>query len=343
MSYEIERERIATLSFYAAVLLLVYLMYRLLEPFFMPLAWAVVLVVLCHPWHVWLEARLGKSGAAAASTFIVTCMIVVPSLLLMTAFIQQGTLAIADLENALSAGHLPRLQRGWEWAQEHLLGQKPSDLADLVKQATTWAAGFLASQVGVVLRNVLVLIVDLFVMLFALFFLFRDADLIMDIVRRALPFEEPNRGRMIAQARELVHSTVTSGLIVAAVQGLLGGLAFAVLGISAPVFWGIMMAFFALLPFVGASVIWGPAAIWLLVVGEVGRGVILVGLGAGIVGTADNFLLPVLLSGRARLNGLLVFISLLGGLAVFGLLGLVLGPIVVVTATGLLRTYTARE
>jgi predicted PurR-regulated permease PerM len=175
-----------------------------------------------------------------------------------------------------------------------------------------------------VLRNVLVLIVDLFVMLFALFFLFRDADLIMDIVRRALPFEEPNRGRMIAQARELVHSTVTSGLIVAAVQGLLGGLAFAVLGISAPVFWG-------------------PAAIWLLVVGEVGRGVILVGLGAGIVGTADNFLLPVLLSGRARLNGLLVFISLLGGLAVFGLLGLVLGPIVVVTATGLLRTYTARE
>jgi hypothetical protein len=96
MSYEIERERIATLSFYAAVLLLVYLMYRLLEPFFMPLAWAVVLVVLCHPWHVWLEARLGKSGAAAASTFIVTCMIVVPSLLLMTAFIQQGTLAIAD-------------------------------------------------------------------------------------------------------------------------------------------------------------------------------------------------------------------------------------------------------
>ena len=343
MSFQTERERIAALTFYAAILLLAYLVYRLFEPFLAPLAWATVLVVFCHPWHVRLKARWGKTRAAAASTFIVTCAIIVPSLVLMTAFIQQGTLAIRNLEGALSAGQLPRLQHAWAWAQERLLGQKPSDLADLARQGTNWAAGFLASQAGALVRNVVLWVVDFIITLFAMFFLFRDADGIMNVLRRTLPFEEPHRERMITEARDLVHATVTSSLVVAAAQGLLGGLTFAVLGIGAPVFWGIMMAFFALLPFGGAWVIWAPAAIWLIVAGEVGRGIVLGALGGGVVGTVDNFLRPALLSGRTQLNGLLVFISLLGGIIVFGLLGLVLGPIVVATATGLLRTYTAPE
>jgi predicted PurR-regulated permease PerM len=343
VSFQTERDRIATLTFYAAITLLAYLVYRLLEPFLAPLAWAAVLVVFCHPWHARLQARWGKTRTAALSTFVVTCLIIAPSLFIMTACIRQGTLAITDLESALASGNLPRLQRAWEWAQQHLLGQPPSDLTDLAKQTTTWAAGILASQVGAVLRNVILRIVDLIVTLFAMFFLFRDADLIMDMVRRMLPFDELHRERMITEARDLVHATVTSSLVVAATQGLLGGLAFAVLAIDAPVFWGTMMAFFALLPFAGTWVIWAPAAMWLIISGEVGRGLILVGLGAGVVATVDNFLRPALLSGRTQLNGLLVFISLLGGLALFGLLGLVLGPIIVSTAAGLLKTYTAQE
>lgn len=343
MSNRVERERIATMSFYAAVLLLAYLVFSLFAPFLVPLAWAGVLVVFSYPWHARLEARWGRTRAAAASTVVVTVMIIVPSLLVMTAFIREGTQAISSLESALATGSLPRLQRAWEWTQEYVLGQQPSDLAALAKEGTSRIAGFLASQAGAVLRNVAVFLFDLVVTLFAVFFLFRDADTIMDAVRRALPFEERQRERMIAQARDLVYATVTSSLIVAATQGLLGGLAFAALGIDAPVFWGVVMAFFSLLPFVGAWVIWLPAAIWLIVIGQVGRGLILLGVGAGIVGTVDNFLRPALLSGRAQLNGLLVFISLLGGMTVFGLIGLVLGPIVVATAVGLLEAYTAPE
>jgi predicted PurR-regulated permease PerM len=145
---------------------------------------------------------------------------------------------------------------------------------------------------------------------------------------------------MIGETRELIFATITSGLIVAALQGFLGGVTFALLGIQAPVFWGVVMAFFALLPFVGAWVIWFPAAIWLILAGDVGRGVFLLAIGAGVVGTVDNVLRPILLSGRARLNGLIVFISLVGGLALFGPLGLVMGPIVVATAAGLLEAYT---
>ena len=344
VSFQTERERIATLTFYAVILLLAYLVYRMSEPFLVPVAWAAVLVVFCYPWHARLETPLGRSGAAAASTFVVTCLIIVPTLFLTIAFVRQGILAISMLEAALSSDRLSQLQRAWAWIQEQLLGRTtPSDLADLARQAAMRAAGLLTSQAGALLRNVLVLFARLFVTVFAMFFLFRDADRIMNLVRRVLPFDETRRERMLAEARDLVHATVTSSLIVAATQGLLGGLAFAALGIGAPVFWGIVMAFFALLPFGGAWIIWVPAAIWLVVSGDVARGVILAVAGGAVIGTVDNVLRPALLSGRTQLNGLLVFVSLLGGLAVFGLLGLVLGPIVVATAAGLLSSYAAPE
>jgi predicted PurR-regulated permease PerM len=114
-------------------------------------------------------------------------------------------------------------------------------------------------------------------------------------------------------------------------------------GLGAPLFWGVVMAFFALLPVVGSAAIWVPAAIWLMATGHWGRGLVLVAICAGVAGTVDNLLRPVLLSGRARLSGLLVFISLLGGISVFGVLGVVLGPIVVATTAGILDVYTRRE
>jgi predicted PurR-regulated permease PerM len=187
---------------------------------------------------------------------------------------------------------------------------------------------------------VALLVVSFITMVFAVFFFFRDARAIVDTIRRLLPFEEERREQILAQAHDLIFATVVSGLIVAAVQGLLGGVAFAVLGIGEPVFWGVMMAFFCLLPVLGAWVIWVPAAIWLGVTGHVTQAVILAGFGAAVVGLVDNFLRPALLAGRAELNGLLIFVGLLGGVTVFGLLGLVLGPIILATVAILFDAYT---
>ena len=113
-------------------------------------------------------------------------------------------------------------------------------------------------------------------------------------------------------------------------QGAIGGVTFALLGLGSPIFWGVMMAFFALLP-LGAWIIWSPVAVWLMLTGETGRGIALLIVGAGGISLIDNFLRPMLLAGQTEMNGLLVFISLLGGLAAFGLLGLVLGPIIMAT------------
>jgi predicted PurR-regulated permease PerM len=119
---------------------------------------------------------------------------------------------------------------------------------------------------------------------------------------------------------------------------MLGGLTFWALGLTAPVFWGVVMAVFCLLP-LGAWIVWLPAAIWLMATGHVARGIVLIAVGAGIVSAVDNFLRPLLLAGRTKLNGLLMFISLLGGVSAFGILGIMLGPVIVATAVGLFEAY----
>lgn len=181
---------------------------------------------------------------------------------------------------------------------------------------------------------------SLFVMLFALFFLLRDGDRAGQLIRRLLPFPEAERERLIRTTHDLVIASVGAGLSVAAVQGLVGGLAFWALGVGAPAAWGVAMAVCAVIPVVGTTLIWGPVAIWWLLSGEVMKALVLAGIGIGVIGSVDNLLRPLLLSGRTSVNGLVVFIGLLGGLTAFGFVGLVLGPIVLVTAGTLLDALT---
>jgi len=340
-----DREQLATAVFYAVLVLLAYLVYQLFRPFLIPLGWAGVLVVVFYPWHARLERRWGPTRAAALSTVAVTLILIVPTLLLMTAFVSEGIGAARTIQQAFVEGRLPWIQTAWDWIRQRTPGEAGGtpDLVALAREAAERTATFLASKLGAILRNVAVFLFDLFVIIFALFYLFRDASAIVRGMRRLLPFEEDHREQLIQQARDLIFASVTSSLIVAAVQGFLGGVIFAVLGLGAPVFWGVVMAFFSLLPLVGAWVVWVPAAVWLMLNDQMVRGLVLVGLGAGVVGTVDNFLRPALISGRARLSGLVVFISVLGGIGVFGMLGVVLGPIVVATAASILEVYAQRQ
>jgi predicted PurR-regulated permease PerM len=173
----------------------------------------------------------------------------------------------------------------------------------------------------------------------AMFYLFRDGDSILKRLRELLPFEDQHRERMMREAQDLIFASVISTLVAAAVHAVIGGIAFAITGIHAPVFWGVMMGFFSLVPVVGSSLIWVPAAVSLMVSGHIGRGILLVMICGLLVALVDNVVRPWLISGRAEMGGLVVFISVLGGISVFGLLGVVLGPIVVATTASLLDLY----
>jgi predicted PurR-regulated permease PerM len=334
-----ERERITAVLFYAAILLLGYFVVRIFEPFFVPLAWAGVLAIFVYPSHHNLAARYGSTRAAAISTVVVTVVIIGPGLAVLTAFVQESRAALIGLDKEALAGQLALLEQAWDRIRGLIPGAQAMDLETVIDQTVSRTGGALASLVGGVLTNVAVVLFQLFVTLLALFFILRDADDITRYLRRALPFEELRRERMIRQTRDLVYVSIAAGLVIATLQGLAGGVVFALLGLSAPIFWGVIMGFFALLPLVGTWVVWLPASVWLMATGQVGKGILLAVLGLAIVASIDNFLRPAMLADRARMNGLLMFISLLGGVAVFGLIGLVLGPVITATVSGLFEAY----
>jgi predicted PurR-regulated permease PerM len=324
----------------AALAALLYLLFLVVQPFLPSLGWAAVLAIVFYPMHERLEGRWGSGRSAAATTVAATILVITPILLITTAFVREAIDAVTALQNAFAEGRFAWIERAWPLLEQRVPAAQRVDLGALITDSARRGAMLLAAQSGSAVRNVAGFGFDLIVALFASFFLLRDSRAIMSAVRRLLPFDEPQRERLIAQSRELVSVSVTSSGIIAAVQGLLGGLVFAAVGIDAAVFWGVVMGFFCLVP-LGAWIVWLPAAILLAISGSMGRAIVVAGLGFGIVSAVDNVLRPALMSGGAKMNGLLILIALFGGVRVFGALGLVLGPILVATAVALLRTYLA--
>jgi predicted PurR-regulated permease PerM len=318
--------------------LLVYLVYLIVTPFLVPLGWATVLAVVAYPTHERLAIRWGHSRAAAISTLAVTVILIFPSVVLVVAFAREALQIGETLQQALAEGRVAWVERALSEFGQRVPFASNIDLSALATDTVRNSATFLVTRSGAALRNTAGFFLDLVIALFSTFFLLRDAPAIMKAIRRLLPMEEAEREELITRTRNIISAVVTSSGLVAATQGLLGGIAFAIVGIEAPVFWGVLIAFFCLLP-LGAAIIWLPASILLAMNGSTTRALILAGLGAGVVSMVDNVLRPILLSGQAKMNGLVILISLLGGIGVFGVLGLVLGPVLVVTALSFLNTY----
>ncbi len=335
-------ERLSVALFYGVVLLLASLVYLMVRPFLVPLGWAAVLAVLFYPWYSRLAVRWGATWAALAGTIIVTVILIVPSLLLMSLVIREGLDALQSLQNAVAGGQFDWVNRAWAWLSSRL-GQSGSDLPTVLREGAGRASTELAGHLGAVLRNIAVFFLSLFATLFSLFYFFRDGHAIVARLGRALPFDTATNEQILEDARNLIHASVTVGLLIAAIQGLLGGVAFALVGIGSPAFWGTVMAFLSLLPVIGTWPVWIPAVVWLFLTGHTGRAMVLLALCAVLVVNVDNVLRPMLISGHARLSGLIVFVSVLGGVAAFGMLGVILGPIIFATATSVLDIYTRKN
>lgn len=333
------QKRLGTALFYGILIVLAYLVFLVFQPFLAALAWAIVLVVVAYPVYARLAKRWGRTLAATTSTLGVTLIIIVPTLLVTGAFIRQGVEAVQLVQQQIQSGHFSWVNDLWLRIQERFPDANPGDLTTVVHRYADAAAGYLAARVGTVLRNTAIFLFHLTVVILAMFYLFRDGDAIVARLREVLPFEKTHRDRMIDETRELIFASVTSSLVAAVAHGVLGGLAFGLTGIHAPIFWGVMMGFFSLVPLVGSALIWVPAAISLMVNGHIGLGIVLMIFCSVIVGLVDNIIRPWMISGRAQMGGLVVFISVLGGISVFGMLGVVLGPIVVAAGASMLDLY----
>ena len=336
------RDRFALVLFYALVLLMGYLAFVVLSPFLASLGWAAVFAMTFHPIYTQLATRLGSNGAALATTLITAVLIVAPAVMLVSVLAREVPQMIDYVQKA-SLTAPERIERVWEVARRRSPVALPEDPAALLREGVQRGLTFLAPRAGGVLADVFATLGSLFVMLFSLFFLLRDGHGLGRRIRDLLPLPERERDRLVTETRDLVIASVGAGLLVAAVQGTVGGLAFWLLGIRAPVLWAVAMAICSLIPMVGSALVWAPTAIWLMLSGEIVRAVILIVVGVLGIGMIDNILRPLLLSGRTTASGLVIFLGLLGGVSAFGFIGLVLGPIVLVTAGSLLSVFTRAE
>lgn len=333
-------DQVTTVLSYGALLLLGYLVFQITSPFLVPLAWSAVLAIFSYPLYERLNRKWKPTAAAAASTVAVTFFLVVPALFVLSLTTKQAIQAGAKAQVVLQDPHRAVPTRVLDWVKNQLPDSTEDvDFSDPIKRGAERLAGYLAGKLGGLVRDLFTFFLDLFVLIFALFFMFRDGDDVVRAVRHLLPFDAHIQEEMIRESRDLIFASVAVGLLIAAVQGALGGLAFTLAGIGTPLFWGVLIAFFSLVPVVGSALIWVPTALWLTFTGHFGKGLLLAIICGGVASVADNIVRPLLLRNRTRLNELLLFISVLGGIAFFGLLGLVAGPTILAAAMGVFRIY----
>jgi len=333
-------DRLTMVLSYGALLLLGYLVFRITEPFLIPLAWSAVLAIFFFPAFLFLRKRVSVTGAAALCTFGVTLVLIVPVLFVLF-YAGREALEISTRIRGVLSGSGGASENFLEQFRLHL----PPSLQNIevmgsLQQGAEKVASYFAASLATMVKNLLSFFVNLFVLLFALFFVFRDGDRILRALRYLIPFEKSLQDEMLTESRDLIFASVAVTLLVASVQGLLGGTAFALTGLRTPVFFGVVIAFCSIVPVVGSALIWVPAAGWLGFSGHWGKAVLLAAICGGVAGIADNLVRPLLLSDRTRLNDFMLFISILGGLQVFGLVGLVVGPTIVAAALGVFRVYT---
>ncbi len=334
------RERILVIVFVAATAIVGWLCWRMVEPFVPALTWAVVLAVIAHPLHERILARMRWPGVAAAVAVVaVSVAIALPTALLAREVGREAAASVekfqqlADGERWRQAFHrIPWLAPVRDWAEREI---------DIRSQVTQ-AGGGITKNVQGVLAGGVEFVVSLLVTLFLLFFFLRDKWRILATVEGLMPLAPAESAEVVRKLREMISAVVYGTLVVALVQGALGGLMFWWLGLPGPLLWGAIMALLAVLPILGAGVVWVPAAALLALDGEWEKALILTAWGALVIGLIDNILLPILLRNKLHMHTVPVFIAAVGGLFAFGATGIVLGPLVLALAFALLEVWKHR-
>lgn len=338
-----ERERFRSFVFYGALILALVLCGALIAPFWRPIAWAVVLAILVSPFHRRLATRMSPNVAAALSCLFTIAVVVLPAVILLLAVTGEAVSMAERFQAMAGQGTLPWknrleiawLDRVWQWLSRYVDTSKLSLTAVLegsLRQITT----FLVANVANIIGNVVRLSLQTSISTVTLFFILRDSRRLLPAVREFIPLDADQTDRVLRRAEDAVYATFYGVVVVAAIQGSIGGLTFWLLGLSSPLLWGLVMICVCMIPLLGAPVVWVPAALSLAAHGDYVRAGILTGVGLALIGTVDNIMRPIVIHGRAQLPMLIVFFSILGGMLVLGPLGLVLGPVLLTTTLVLL-------
>ncbi len=308
----------------------------ILWPFFGAVCWAVFIAIVFWPMHQrLLRDSHGRKGLASAVSLAAILLIVILPLAMVTASItQEASVLVAKLRSGeINIGiYFQRFIDALPaWAHSVLQRFGMTDLGLLQQKilATLGNSGqALTSRAFSIGQITIDFVVGFFVMLYVLFFLFRDGERLVAAVQKRIPLRDEHTHRLLTQFATVVRATVKGNIVVALVQGALGSLAFWVLGLPGAMLWGAVMAVLSLLPAVGAALVWGPVAAYFFFAGALVKGVGLTLWGVLVIGLVDNFLRPILVGRDTRMPDYLVLVATLGGIVVFGLNGFVIGPVI---------------
>jgi predicted PurR-regulated permease PerM len=324
-------------KFFLLLLALVTLAFvYILLPYSGAVFWGVVLAILFAPlYRRLLRATQQKPTAAALMTLLsIIVMVILPVSLIGASLVKQAAVVyelIGSGKINFGAYFVRIVHSLPQWVVNLLERFDLTDLASLQQKLSEGAAQVsqtVARQAINIGSKTFDFLVGMFVMLYLLFFLLRDGQSLAARIRHAIPLSLKYKQRLFNNFTTVIRATVKGNVLVAAAQGALGGLIFWFLGVQAPLLWAVVMAFLSLLPAIGAAVVWAPVAIYFLVTGAVWQGVVLIAFGVLVIGLVDNVLRPVLVGKDTKMPDYLVLLSTLGGMALFGLNGFVIGPVV---------------
>ncbi len=332
----------------AAVVIAFFGVFLLIKPYANPIVMAFIMSLLCLPFHHKIEQRLGNkpNTAAVLSCILLTVIILIPLSFMVSAIVEQAAVLSKTTYEWINQGKAEALL-------EHPYVQKVITAVNQVypfeeinTQMILKQAGGAISKLGsgvlnisaALVGNVTQVITSFMLMLFVLFFLLRDHDYLVEKLRHVIPLSRSQEDRLLVEIESVAKSAMLGSFITALVQGIAGGFAMWLVGFPG-LFWGMMMGFSSFIPMIGTALIWLPAAIYLLLTNEWQWGLFLIGWGVLVIGSIDNFVRPLVMQGNSGMNTLLIFFSLIGGLQVFGLLGLIYGPLIFGLALALFGLY----
>lgn len=321
-----------------------YLTYLLFSPFLAPIAWAVVLSLVFYPIYMLILRYVKIDSLASLLTITLIILIIVGPFSYITIMLIEEIRTFAVqlsqseqdiLKELLENPHIYRVV-------EKMLSMLNTNIDELEKKLLENLSGLgmtIISNFTKNIGNVLGLMVDFVIMIFTTFFLLKDGHVFIKHIYTYMPFSEEQKIRLGSQFRDIIVSTVYGGVIVSVLQGVVTGFTLSLLGFKSPVLWGVATAVLSFVPLLGASTIWFPASIYLFIEGSVTKGVILILVGFFVISMIDNLLKPVIIGSRTKLPVLIIFFSVLGGISVFGIVGLIAGPLVVALFFSVLQIF----
>lgn len=335
------RKHVKTLLLMVGTVTGIYICYQLSAPFIPAFTLAMALVILFAPLFRWLEKKSKYPNLTAAICVLAAALVVVvPAIYVATQILNEASSGATTIQNLNKSEEWrrildahPGLAPAGEWITQEF------DLTGIINNALTWLSATAASFI----QGSVTKLISIILTFYMFFYFIRDRTEILNTLKKLSPLSEPDMSRMFKEISDTIHATVYGTFIVSIVQGTLGGLMFWWLGLPSPMLWGVVMAILAIVPVLGAFIIWIPAAVFLLLDGSGGKALLLTIWGAVVIGWIDNLLYPMLVGSRLKLHTILAFVSIVGGLIVFGPTGLILGPIMFTITRILLEIWSTQN